>query len=180
MKPQDILVLLKIFLKEPGSWTIARLAHELFMSKSEVSLAIKRLKKARLARVSLLFKCAIPNVGAMEEFLIHGLKYTFPAEEGREMRGMPTLHSAPPLSELIVEDKQNIYVWPYEFGNVRGKTVLPLYKSVPKAAEFDSDLYELLVLVDGIRMGRAREASIATEKLINSIKIGSEKFKDAY
>lgn len=169
MKPQDILVLLKIFLKEPGSWTMARVAHELFMSKSEVSLAIKRLKKSGLAREDIASKCSIPNRGAMQEFLIHGLKYAFPAEEERERRGMPTSHSAPPLSELIAGDEKDIYVWPYEFGNVRGKAILPLYKSVPKAAEADNALYELLVLLDGIRIGRARESKLASDELISRI-----------
>ena len=180
MKPQDIIVLLKIFLKEPGTWTMSRIAHELFMSKSEVSLAIKRLKVAGLVRESLDLKCVIPNLGAMEEFLIHGLKYVFPAEEGREMRGMPTSHSAAPLSVLIAEDQADIYVWPYEFGDARGKSITPLYRSVPKAAELDIDFYELLVLLDGIRIGRAREVNIASEELVTRIKDRAEKFTNAY
>lgn len=180
MKPQDIIVLLKIFLKEPGSWTIARIAHELYMSKSEVSLGIKRLKVAGLARDSLSFGCAVPNPVAMEEFLIHGLKYTFPAQEGREMRGMPTSHCAPPLSEMIQGEENDIYAWPYEFGTVKGKSIPPLYKSVPKSVELDNSLYELLVLLDGIRIGRVREAELSAEELKKRIKSGASKFKDAY
>ena len=180
MKPQDIIILLKVFLKEPGSWTIARIAHELFMSKSEVSLGIRRLKESGLARDSLDFKCAVPNVSAMEEFLLHGLKYTFPAIEGRVMRGMPTSHSAPPLSNIMTDDKDDVYVWPYEFGNSRGRSILPVYKSVPKAAELDNDFYELLVLLDGIRIGRAREMALSSKELILRIKAGAERFANAY
>jgi hypothetical protein len=180
MKPQDIIVLLKIFLKEPGEWTLARLAHELFISKSEVSQAIKRLKTSGLARDSISRKCAVPNTGAMEEFLLYGLKYTFPATSGKETRGMPTSHSAPPLSNLIAENDGDVYVWPYEFGNARGKSVPPLYKSVPKAAEVDGDFYELLTILDGIRTGRAREIATSSEELVNRIKNGAERFTNAY
>ena len=40
-----------------------------------------------------------------------------------------------------------------------------LYKSVPKAAARDFKLYELLVLVDAIRDGRAREKKIAVNEI---------------
>jgi hypothetical protein len=179
MKPQDILVLLKIFLKEPDDWTMAKLAHELFLSKSEIHAAINRLKRSNLLRESSS-NTVLPNLQAMEEFLIHGLKYAFPAEEGKEMRGMPTSHSASPLSELFDQDEQDVYVWPYEFANARGKSISPLYKSVPKAAEVDKDLYELLVLIDGIRIGRSREAQISRKELSLRIKERADRFKDAF
>jgi hypothetical protein len=38
----------------------------------------------------------------LEEFLIHGLKYVFWAEQGEMTRGMPTAYAAPPLAELLV------------------------------------------------------------------------------
>lgn len=179
MKPQDILVLLKIFLKSPGHWTIARLAHELFISKSEIHAAIKRLKASGLARDSINFNCCIPNIVAMKEFLVHGLKYSFPAKEGKEMRGLPTSHSAPPLAELIISNKKDVYVWPYEFGKIRGKSILPLYHSVPKAVESDDELYALLVLIDGIRIGRARELGASENELIKRLDAGSERFSHA-
>jgi DNA-binding Lrp family transcriptional regulator len=180
MKSQDILVLLKIFLKQPDDWTMAKLAHELFMSKSEIHAAIKRLKAAGLMRDTVLYTHAIPNPGAMEEFLVHGLKYVFPAEEGKEMRGMPTSHSAAPLSELFVQDEQDKYVWGCEFGDARGKSISPLYSSAPKAAERDKELYEFLVLIDGIRIGKAREAKASVEELKKRLEEGSGKFKDAF
>lgn len=179
MKPQDIIILVKIFLKEPGSWSLARIAHELYMSKSEVSLAIRRLKVSGLARDTISFKNAVPKISSMEEFLLHGLKYSFPAEEGREMRGMATSHSAPPLSGLIAGGEEDIYVWPYEFGNSRGKSIPPLYKSVPKAAEFDNEFYEMMVLLDGIRIGRVRESVVSAKELVNRIKAGAGKFENA-
>jgi hypothetical protein len=56
-------------------------------------------------------------------------------------------------------------VWPDPQGEVRGAAFSPLYKSAPKAARADPALYELLVLVDAIRGGLARERKIAISKL---------------
>jgi hypothetical protein len=38
----------------------------------------------------------------VEEFLIHGLKYVFPAYPGALVRGVPTAHSAEPLKGLLI------------------------------------------------------------------------------
>ena len=48
---------------------------------------------------------------------------------------------------------------------VRGAAVEPLYRSVPQAARLDSALYELLALVDAIRIGRARARKLAESML---------------
>ena len=76
---------------------------------------------------------------------------------------MPTAHSARPLSEIITSSE--IYVWPDEEGIARGQSIEPLYSSVPKAIKGDVRLYELLALVDAIRVGKARERNIAVEEL---------------
>jgi hypothetical protein len=41
----------------------------------------------------------------------------------------------------------------------------PLYRSAPEAALRDPQLYELLVLVDAMRAGRARERKLASDEL---------------
>lgn len=78
---------------------------------------------------------------------------------------MPTSYAAPPLNKEIVQSSEYPPVWPYAKGTVRGYEFSPLHKSVPLAAEKDGELYELLALVDAIRGGRAREASIAIKQL---------------
>jgi len=55
--------------------------------------------------------------------------------------------------------------WPDPMGETRGSSFSPLYKSVPKAARNDKALYELLVLVDAIRGGRARERELAIKEI---------------
>ncbi|HJQ64636.1 MAG TPA: nucleotidyltransferase family protein, partial [Burkholderiales bacterium] len=99
------------------------------------------------------------------EFLIHGVPYAYPSEHGGVVRGMPTAYAAPPLNKMIVQADEPPPVWPYAEGTVRGYKFAPLYPSVPKAAERDPKLYELLALVDAIRDGRARERDLAAQEL---------------
>ena len=49
---------------------------------------------------------------------------------------------------------------PDPMGNSRGLIVEPLHPNVPKAAKKDSYLYELLALVDALRIGGPREVSL--------------------
>jgi len=84
--------------------------------------------------------------------------------------GMPTAHAAAPLNTLFAIDNEPVPVWPDADGAVRGLAFSPLYKSAPKAAQQDAALYELLVLVDAIRSGRARERAIAAKELTKRMK----------
>ena len=99
------------------------------------------------------------------EFLLHAVKYVFPAEPGPLCRGIPTSHSAPPLAKRIVSDENDQYVWPHAEGNIRGQEVIPLYETAPDAARHDPKLYELLALIDALRVGRARERNIAAQEI---------------
>jgi hypothetical protein len=102
---------------------------------------------------------------ALMEFLVHGVKYAFPPDRGYLTRGMPTSYAAPPLLGKLVETDEPPPVWPDPEGSVRGYEFTPLYGTVPKAAARDQGLYELLVLVDAIREGRARERTLAVQEL---------------
>ena len=94
LKPQDIVVALKIFGYGQTRPPFAQIATDLAMSQSEVHGAVKRAKAARLLHGPETFDR--PNVSALEEFLIHGVKYAFPAERGGPSRGIPTSYAAPP------------------------------------------------------------------------------------
>ena len=159
MKPQDILVLLKICIMAEDKWSIASLAESIAISASEVHAAINRLESS-----ALLFSRK-PDFASVEEFVVHGLKYVYPPVIGKVCMGIPTAHSAPPLSNLVISDKTDMLVWPCEFGTARGQSLKPLYSSVPSAVKIDSKLHELLALVDAIRAGRAREKEIAINEL---------------
>lgn len=164
MKPQDIIVLIKLHVWAKGRWKITPLAQSIHLSVSETHAAIKRLEKTTLFD-SVLER---PNRTNMEEFIIHGLKYVFPPEIGTQTRGIVTAHSAPPLAGVIVANDN--YVWPFAEGKTRGISVQPLYKTVPLAAKEDSSLYEFLALIDCLRIGKSREQSLAKDELVKRIR----------
>ena len=163
LKPQDVFVMLKIVSLGQQEWTYNALAIDLEMSPSEVHAAVKR---ARIASLAIEFENQIqPNLTCLKEFIIHGLKYVFVPDRGGISRGMPTGHAAHPLKGLFVPSDELPPVWPDSMGEIRGESFSPLYKSAPKAARKDQKLYELLVLVDAIRDGRARERDIGIREL---------------
>ncbi len=168
LKPQDIMVLLKLVVIGDNDWAYNSLAVELGMSPSEVHSAIKRALSANLA-IQKQDKI-IPYLRNLEEFIVHGLKFVFAPERGEMVRGMPTAHAAPPIKDVFISDGEPAPVWPDPNGEVRGMAFSPLYKSVPKAARIDPELYELLVLVDGIRSGQARERDFAVKELKKRLK----------
>ena len=78
---------------------------------------------------------------------------------------MPTAWAAPVLSGKISASEQIPPVWPDPEGSVQGASVQPLYVSVPGAARRDPALYDLLALVDAVRIGRARERNLAEKEI---------------
>ena len=162
LKPQDVLVLLKLVALGNEPWTYASLAADLEMSSSQIHSAIQRAIRSELAyesddRISV-------HVRNLEEFLIHGMRYVFVPQRGAKSRGMATLTSAPPIASLFLDNDEPI-VWPDPSGNVRGESLTPIYKTAPEAARNDPELYELLVIADALRAGRAREKQVAKKEL---------------
>ncbi len=138
------------------------------MSSSEVHAAVKRAQASRLLHGPELGER--PNRSAIEEFLIHGLKYAFPAERGELTRGVPTSYAAEPLRQVIALGDEPPPVWPYATGSQRGISFEPLYKQAAKAALRDPALYELLALADALRDGRARERKLAEEMMVGRLR----------
>ena len=168
LKPQDIVVALKLCAYRNPRPPISILANELSLSPSEVHGAIGRLRGSRLMHGPALRDR--PNLLALEEFLLHGLKYAFPAEHSEVTRGVPTSYAAAPLKNEIASSNDLPPVWPWPEGDTRGIGLEPLYKKVPQAALRDRDLYELLALVDAVRDGRARERKIAERDLVDRLR----------
>jgi len=163
MKPQDVVIMLKIIAVNSDNWQQLPLAEALKMSQSEVSHSIARSKYAGLldGKGKQVMRLALMDL------LQYGVAYVFPQKPGPVVRGMPTAHSAVPLNSVFVSNES--YVWPWAKGKVRGHGIVPLYSSVPAAAEEDANLYELLALVDALRIGRARERELAINELKNRI-----------
>lgn len=163
MSPLDVVVLLKIISLGNQPWNQKPLADSLGISQSEISKSIARSKFAGL----------LDSTGksvrrlAMMDFLQYGIAYIFPQQAGALVRGIPTAHSAVPLNTII--QSTEAYVWPSGKGNLRGQSITPLYPSVIDAVENDQKLYELLALVDAVRVGRAREKELAIKELKNRV-----------
>ena len=160
------MLLLKIVSDNNPSWNQKPMAETLGLSQSEVSEAVARCKFSGLLAPDgkTVMKMALI------EFLQFGLRYVFPQQPGAIVRGIPTSHSAAPLNEEIQSNE--IYVWPYGKGTVRGHSIIPLYPSVPEAALKDSKIHQLLALTDALRVGRAREKEIAILELKKRFDLG--------
>ncbi len=174
LKPQDVLVALKIALLKPGGrFAFAELGSALGLSGSEVHSAVRRCVQAKLvARVPWrVDKMVAANRTNLLEFLLHGVRYAFPPTYGTVTRGMPTGYAAPVLSQFFAPAAGLPPVWPDPNGEVRGRALEPLYASIPKAASQDSELYAALALVDAVRSGGARDREIA-ERLLTEMLTG--------
>jgi len=159
MRPQDVVILLKIASTKTNYWMAKDIAGDLHISNSEVSESLNRSKMAGLLDSS---KKKLMNQ-AFLEFIEHGLKYVFPAIPGSIVRGMPTAHSASPLDKLVRSSEG--FVWPDASGIFRGQSIEPLHPGVVEAAKKDNALYELLALADAIRIGKSREKKLTMDEI---------------
>ena len=171
LRPLDIVVLLKLALKD-GRPPYLQLANELHLYPSEVYNSIKRARASHFIQRPELGDRL--NRSALLEFLLHGIRYAFPAEKGTLTRGVPTGYAAPPLKQSIAVGGDPPPVWPYADGPVRGYSFAPLHKNVPQAALEDAKFYELLTLVDALRDGRARERELAGHELKKRLEVSSD------
>ena len=94
------------------------MANELHLYPSEVYTSIKRARASHFLQGPEL-KDRL-NRSALLEFLLHGIRFAFPAEKGALTRGVPTGYAAPPLQQFIAAGDDPPPVWPYAEGPVRG------------------------------------------------------------
>lgn len=169
LRPQDLVVLLRLALERGPAPPYAALGAELGMTASEVHGAVDR---AVMARLALKDKAGKPSAlrTVLLLFVQHGARYCFPAVRGSLTRGVPTGYAAAPLKGLISPGTDPVPVWPHKNGVVRGVALYPLYPSVPDAALRNPALYELLVLFDAIRAGNVRERNLSVEMLERRLK----------
>lgn len=159
LKPQDLVVALKISLYRDGMPTFAELSRSLQISTSETHAAAQRAMHSRLLVMEDGHIRA--NKSTLLEFAIYGACYAFPISEGPVMRGMPTGASAPAMRKQFDHAGMMQLVWPYVGGTERGRSIIPLYAKAPVACEADSELYAILAALDSVRGGAAREREAA-------------------
>lgn len=160
LKPQDVFVSLRLVDASPAERAFPKLAQALGISASEAHAAVKRAVQSGLVDGA----SRSVRKEALREFLVHGLRYAFPAEWSGVTRGVPTSYAAPPLKAQFAAGELPP-VWPHPEGTARGEGLAPLYRSAPGAALRDPHLYEWLALVDAVRAGHARERKLATKEI---------------
>lgn len=163
LKPQDLLIALKIAVNLGREFTLAELATELHMAISAVHGSIQRSEQARLISRSAGSMRVIRS--SMKEFLVHGAKYAFPASLGPLARGIPTAIAGPVLRTHFDKADSLPPVWPDPEGGGYGPSISPLYPTVPAACRNDVSLYEMLTLLDALRVGAAREQELAASQI---------------
>ncbi|MDW5594013.1 helix-turn-helix domain-containing protein [Conexibacter stalactiti] len=166
LKGQDIVVLLALAGRPPVTMreTAARIAFD----PAGVTRSLRRLTEAGLysrERDAVLLPQA-------EEFLVHGLRYVFPARMAGESRGLATAWAAPPLDGEFGETASLPPVWMHPEGTVRGIALEPLHEIVPAAALADARTWRLLALVDAFRVGDARVRGVARGHLHDELRRG--------
>ena len=162
LKPQDVVVALKLAVHPQEPYTFAQLATELDMSASEAHSAAMRLVTAGLfAREQGRLLVISRNI---RDFLVYGVRYAFPAITGPATRGMVTGKGLDWIADNFIQGFEP-YVWPDPIGQTRGPSLVPLHPNVPLAASRDKLLYDALALVDMMRIGDAREREFASREL---------------
>jgi hypothetical protein len=159
MRPQDVLILLKMVALDNDAFLLKDLSQQLSISPSEVTESVNRSVLAGLVAEDK--KTVMRKV--LTEFLVHGLPYVFPQKPGAIAAGLPTAHSAAPLNKHFKSTE--LYVWADPKGEVRGQIIEPFHAGQVSAAKQDKKLYELLALCDAMRVGKAREKKLAEEEL---------------
>lgn len=168
LKPQDLLVLLKAAAHPGKTLTYAELSEALSMSTSEAHASVNRAIVCGLARAKENGQWAIHRP-ALLEFLLHGVRYVWPAIPGPTTRGIGTSYSTEPLASHIHASPNDALVWALPSGNLLGPSISPIYPTAPQAAQIDPMLHKLLALVDALRTGRARERMLAADFLRSAL-----------
>jgi hypothetical protein len=163
LKSQDIAVAIKLALHREERWTFARLGQELALTASQVFAGAKRCEFAGL--IARQDDQPIARMRELTEFVLYGVRFAFPVALGEISRGMPTASAGPYLSTVLNASAEGPPVWPFAAGQARGPAVTPFYPTLPKAAARDADFYNVLTLVDAVRIGGARDRELATEQL---------------
>jgi hypothetical protein len=153
LKPQDVMVALKLC-SYPASPAMSIVAADLDLSPSKF---MEPPSASTVPASCMDRRCKTnPTFYRWEEFLVHGLKYAFPADQS-EVIAACLLRTQPHRSRLKSRQAMNsCRVWPWPDGDTRSIALEPLYKTAPIGALRDPVLYEFLALVNAIRDERAR------------------------
>lgn len=161
MNGTDVYVLLSFFVKDSRQETMREWESRSGLSIAVLSRSMKFLRQAKLVAENE------PVYRNIEEFLIHGFSYVFPMEKGRVTRGFVSGIDATKLKSDFVDNEYPI-VWAHPEGNIKGFSVPPLHKAIPEMIaknKLEQNVYEMLALLDVLRIGQRREIEAAKKCL---------------
>ena len=119
LRPQDVVVLLRLSLQRGPTPTYATLVTELKLTASEIHAGVERSMAAQLLRKDATGKPAV-LLEPLRQFVQHGLRYCCPATRGGMTRGVHTSYAAPPMLALIVQPNEAPPVWSHKAGSAAG------------------------------------------------------------
>lgn len=146
-------------------FSVRALELETGISKSQVSLSLKRMFDVGLAKLDRKTGLPKANCRGLLEFIAYGIQYVFPAKEGEVTRGIATSIAAPVLHGKLMTSGELAPIWPYFKGQTKGVAVQPLHENISVAIRKDDLSYALLALTDAVRIGHSRERSIAIDMM---------------
>jgi len=162
LKPQDVVLAVKLLCKGDEDWSQGSLAQELVISASEINAGLKRLDKCGFIEPHADGRRWLVVKSAFREFMLHGIAYVFPAQKGGPCTGLLTAYAHQALSPHFDASLQALApVWPDRQAKSMGFTFEPLYPTVAKACIQDVQLYEWLAIIDCLRDRANPEVEVA-------------------
>ena len=122
-------------------FSVRSLENETGISKSQISLSMKRMEDVGLLKIDRKLGLPKTNAKALLEFIAYGISYVYPAKEGALSRGIATSVAAPVLQGKLMSSGELSPVWPYAEGKTKGLAVTPLHPNVDKAIQKDNRMY---------------------------------------
>ena len=157
LRPSDVVVVCQLTITSDASFQA--LAASIGLSVGECHNAVRRLGLA-----SLLNPVSRRPAGELlARFLVHGVPYAFPAQVGAAAVGVAT--GASSLVPGSQPSSLEAYVWPDLDGTAQGMALTPLFPNATSLPARNSALYEILALIDALRIGHAREKKVAEDLL---------------
>lgn len=148
-------------------WTIAAVGEELGLAASAVHRSLQRCGESGLWNS----QARQVNESALQELLVHGIRYLVPPRMLGQARGVATAWSADPLSRTLSNDAGEPVVWAHAQGTMRGTAIEPIHPCVPDAALRDGVLHARLALIDALRAGGPRVRREAAEALAETFSV---------
>lgn len=165
LRPSDIVVACQLTLTPEAHFL--QLTQSTGLSTGECHNAVRRLRQARI----VLADDRRPAADVLAAFLVNGVPFAFPSIIGPATIGTPTAHSAPPFASIV--ESPDRFVWPEAGGADRGQSLVPLFPGAPALVGSNPALYDLLAIIDALRVGTTRIRRIAAELVAERLSVSA-------